>query len=206
MSTNELNILSDEAIVAMAQEGSTTAYEFLIGKYRETAKIKARRFYLPGADNEDVIQEGMIGIFKAIRDFDPSAGSSFSTFLELCVDRQLKTAMSGANRQKHRILNESVPLNEGPSADEEGGEPLAEPLGAVKIQSPEEITLMKERMDALKKEGARVLSPFEQKVWLELLAGRNYREIAEDLNRSPKTIDNAIQRIKKKIRINLIDY
>lgn len=206
MSTNELNILSDEAIAAMAQEGSTTAYEFLIEKYRETAKVKARRFYLPGGDNEDVIQEGMIGIFKAIRDFDPGAGASFSTFLELCVDRQLKTAMSGANRQKHRILNEAASLSESPSGDGEHEQVLEDSLGAPEIQSPEEIALMKERMYALREESARVLSPFEQRVWRELLAGKNYREIAEFLNRSPKTIDNAIQRIKKKIRINLIDY
>ena len=104
MTEGKLNILADEAVVRMAQEGSATAYEYLIQKYREVAKIKARTYYIAGGDNEDAVQEGMIGIFKAVRDYEPGAGASFSSFLELCVDRQIKTAMSGANRRKHKIL------------------------------------------------------------------------------------------------------
>ena len=110
-SYKELNLLSDDSIVKMAQEGSSTAYEFLIQKYREMAKLKAHKYYINGGDNDDVMQEGMIGIFKAVRDFDPEAGSSFSSFAELCVDRQIQTAITGANREKHRPLNESVSLS-----------------------------------------------------------------------------------------------
>ena len=116
MKNNDLNVLTDESIVKMAQEGSGTAYEYLIDKYKELAKIKSKTYYIAGGDNEDVIQEGMIGIFKAIRDFDENKDASFRTFAELCINRQIVNAIKGANRQKHQILNESVPLHMGDSS------------------------------------------------------------------------------------------
>lgn len=199
-SYKELNLLSDDSIVKMAQEGSSTAYEFLIQKYREMAKLKAHKYYINGGDNDDVMQEGMIGIFKAVRDFDPEAGSSFSSFAELCVDRQIQTAITGANREKHRPLNESVSLS-GEEATE--GEKIT--LPASKGDEPERLALLKESIDALFDEAKEKLSPMEQSVFRGIMQGKSYTEIAAELGKSPKSIDNATQRIKKKIKFRLLE-
>ena len=199
-SYKELNLLSDDSIVKMAQEGSSTAYEFLIQKYREMAKLKAHKYYINGGDNDDVMQEGMIGIFKAVRDFDPEAGSSFSSFAELCVDRQIQTAITGANREKHRPLNESVSLS-GEEATE--GEKIT--LPASKGDEPERLALLKESIDALFGEAKEKLSPMEQSVFRGIMQGKSYTEIAAELGKSPTSIDNATQRIKKKIKFRLLE-
>lgn len=183
MKDSELNVLTDESIVKMAQEGSSTAYEYLINKYKGLARSKATTYYIVGADRDDVIQEGMIGIFKAIRDYDQDGDASFRTFAELCVNRQIISAIKGANRQKHQILNESVSLNAGGElAGEDDGElrPLAERAGGpgVRIWDPESLTLIKEVADYLKANGNVIFSPLENRVWEEMLRGRSYREIA----------------------------
>lgn len=206
MTEGNLNILADEAVVRMAQEGSATAYEYLIQKYREVAKIKARTYYIAGGDNEDAVQEGMIGIFKAVRDYEPGAGASFSSFLELCVDRQIKTAMSGANRRKHKILTESVSLVLQEGESENGNPDIAHMMTAGREDEPENAALIKEAVELMRKAGEERLSRFERRVWNEMLKGETYREIADVLQKSPKTIDNAIQRIKKKIRLDVFDY
>ena len=206
MTEGKLNILADEAVVRMAQEGSATAYEYLIQKYREVAKIKARIYYIAGGDNEDAVQEGMIGIFKAVRDYEPGAGASFSSFLELCVDRQIKTAMSGANRRKHKILTESVSLVLQEGESENGNPDIAHMMTAGREDEPENAALIKEAVELMRKAGEERLSRFERRVWNEMLKGETYREIADVLQKSPKTIDNAIQRIKKKIRLDVFDY
>ena len=206
MTEGKLNILADEAVVRMAQEGSATAYEYLIQKYREVAKIKARTYYIAGGDNEDAVQEGMIGIFKAVRDYEPGAGVSFSSFLELCVDRQIKTAMSGANRRKHKILTESVSLVLQEGENENGNPDIAHMMTTGREDEPENAALIKEAVELMRKAGEERLSRFERRVWNEMLKGETYREIADVLQKSPKTIDNAIQRIKKKIRLDVFDY
>ena len=206
MTEGKLNILADEAVVRMAQEGSATAYEYLIQKYREVAKIKARTYYIAGGDNEDAVQEGMIGIFKAVRDYEPGAGASFSSFLELCVDRQIKTAMSGANRHKHKILTESVSLVLQEGESENRNPDIAHMMTAGREDEPENAALIKEAVELMRKAGEERLSRFERRVWNEMLKGETYREIADVLQKSPKTIDNAIQRIKKKIRLDVFDY
>lgn len=206
MTEGKLNILADEAVVRMAQEGSATAYEYLIQKYREVAKIKARTYYIAGGDNEDAVKEGMIGIFKAVRDYEPGAGASFSSFLELCVDRQIKTAMSGANRRKHKILTESVSLVLQEGESENGNPDIAHMMTAGREDEPENAALIKEAVELMRKAGEERLSRFERRVWNEMLKGETYREIADVLQKSPKTIDNAIQRIKKKIRLDVFDY
>lgn len=206
MTEGKLNILADEAVVRMAQEGSATAYEYLIQKYREVAKIKARTYYIAGGDNEDAVQEGMIGIFKAVRNYEPGAGASFSSFLELCVDRQIKTAMSGANRRKHKILTESVSLVLQEGESENGNPDIAHMMTAGREDEPENAALIKEAVELMRKAGEERLSRFERRVWNEMLKGETYREIADVLQKSPKTIDNAIQRIKKKIRLDVFDY
>lgn len=200
MKNSDLNVLTDESIVKMAQEGSSTAYEYLIDKYKELAKIKSKTYFIAGGDNEDVIQEGMIGIFKAVRDYDEEKNASFRTFAELCINRQIVNAIKGANRQKHQILNESVSLNAGEELENEDVQPLAERLASANPDDdPEAMMLMKEVVDYLKANDRDIFSPLESKVWGEMLKGKTYREIALVLRKSPKTIDNAMQRIKKKI-------
>lgn len=204
MKNNDLNVLSDESIVKMAQEGSGTAYEYLIDKYKELAKIKSKTYYIAGGDNEDVIQEGMIGIFKAIRDFDENKDASFRTFAELCINRQIVNAIKGANRQKHQILNESVPLHIGDSSFDGSEGAYAEHFASNSPDSdPESMMLMKEVVDYLKENDQNIFSPLESQVWKEMLKGKNYREIAVELRRPAKAVDNAIQRIKKKIESQL---
>lgn len=203
VSYKELNLLSDETLVSMAQEGSSTAYEFLIDKYREMAKSKARKYYIHGGDKEDVQQEGMIGIFKAIRDFDKNAGSSFSYFAELCVERQIQTAITGANREKHRPLNEFISLSFG--ENQEDTDDIVKSLSADKDAEPEKLTLFREAIDALHEEAEEKLSKMEAMVFSGIMQGKTYKEIADELGRSPKSIDNATQRIKKKIKFRLSD-
>ncbi len=195
----ELSFLTDEDIISLAHMGSKAAYDYLIEKYRGLAKNIARKYYIAGGDNEDLVQEGMIGIFKAVRDFDESMEASFRTFAELCVNRQIQTAITGANRQKHKALNESVSLNA--SSEGESEESLTETIPADSANfDPEEIMVLRDIFERLKTDSENLFSPFEKVIWEELLKGKNYREIAFEMRKSTKTIDNAIQRIKKKTR------
>lgn len=192
------NILTDEEILKMAAEGSNSAYEFMLLKYRNLVKTIARKYYIAGADNEDVIQEGKIGLFKAIRDFDDEGGSSFGTFARLCIERQIQTAVSGANRDKHKILNESVPLDSAAGSEEAIA---AESIPAGPKDDPEDLILMRESISAVIELSEKVLSPLEARVFRGLMGGKDYKDIASDLGKSPKSIDNAIQRIRRKIQV-----
>ena len=198
MERDNFNILTDEELVKMAQEGSATAAEFLISKYKEMARRKAGAYYIIGGDREDVIQEGMIGIFKAIREYSEEKGASFSTFAELCVTRQIISAIRRANLRKHKILNESLSLSEGDPERSGEKKPLEESLTS-RDDDPEALMLMKEIADFLKADSGEIFSRLEKAVWDKMLRGKTYREIAGELDKSPKTVDNAIQRIKKKI-------
>ncbi len=204
MESKDLNILTDESIVKMAQEGSSTAYEYLIQKYKGLVKSKSQHYFIAGADHEDVVQEGMIGIFKAIRDFDEEQKVSFRTFAEICINRQIITAIKSANRQKHQILNESVSLSARQEHEGEESPALTERLAANSADTdPETMMLMKEVVDYLKANERNIFSPLENQIWNQMLKGKNYREIAFSLRKSTKTIDNGIQRIKKKIQLFL---
>ena len=201
----ELNILSDSEIVRMAHEGSSSAYEFLIAKYRGLAKSIARRYYISGADNEDVIQEGMIGIFKAVRDYNEELGSSFYSFANLCIERQIQTAVKGANREKHKILTESVSLDSADDDDEQApyGEPARRKTLEVPVDEaydPESVAVMRDTLAQIESLSKRVLSTMESKVFAGMLQGKSYVDIAKELHKTPKSIDNAIQRIKKKLQ------
>lgn len=198
MPNKDLNILTDEALVKMAQEGSKTAEEFLITKYKELAKQKSKTYFIAGGDKEDVIQEGMIGIYKAIRDYDQDMNTSFRTFAVLCINRQIITAIKRANRLKHQILNESMSLN-GDDSDDSGGYIFYDKIPSGNNTQPETLMVMKEIVDYLSTCEKDIFSTLENQVWLEMIKGKNYREIAEILGKSPKAVDNAIQRIKKKI-------
>ena len=198
MQKNNYNILTDEEMVKMAQEGSVTAEEYLIKKYKDLVKKKSSTYFIVGGDKEDVIQEGMIGIFKAIRGFDEEKEASFKTFAEICINRQIISAIRNSNLQKHQILNESISLSS--DNDPEGEQKtLEERLPSNKSDDPETLMLMKEIGQYLKEESHEIFSALEQKVWDRMLQGKTYQEIAVELEKTPKAIDNAMQRIKKKI-------
>ncbi|MCR5482335.1 MAG: RNA polymerase sporulation sigma factor SigH [Clostridia bacterium] len=189
---------SDEKLVALAGNGDIIAEELLIEKYREMVKAKAHLYFIVGADTEDVVQEGMIGIFKAIRNYEEGHSASFRTFADMCVNRQILTAISSANRMKHSPLNTSVslsrPLNEG-------GETLEEVIMPESDNNPETLMIVREFLEYIDGEGHDNFSAFEHLVWNEYLQGKGYRQIAEELGKTPKAVDNAIQRIRKKIAV-----
>ena len=193
-----MHILTDEQLVRMAQEGSETAEEILIEKYKGLVKNKAKTYYITGADSEDVVQEGMIGLFKAIRSFDVSKQAAFKTFADTCVNSQIISAIKKANRKRHKPLNESVSLNK---EVDDGSQDISvgDILQASMDNDPEALLLLQEVVDYLKTYDSGLFSKFEREVWIEKLKGKNYMEIAEHLGRSPKSVDNALQRIKKKI-------
>ena len=198
MEINRLHILTDEQLVKMAQEGSETAEEILIEKYKGLVKNKAKTYYITGADSEDVVQEGMIGLFKAIRSFDVSKQAAFKTFADTCVNSQIISAIKKANRKRHKPLNESVSLNK---EVDDGSQDISvgDILQASMDYDPEALLLLQEVVDYLKTYDSGLFSKFEHEVWIEKLKGKNYMEIAEHLDRSPKSVDSALQRIKKKI-------
>ena len=198
MEINRLHILTDEQLVRMAQEGSETAEEILIEKYKGLVKNKAKTYYITGADSEDVVQEGMIGLFKAIRSFDVSKQTAFKTFADTCVNSQIISAIKKANRKRHKPLNESVSLNK---EVDDGTQDISvgDILQASMDNDPEALLLLQEVVDYLKTYDSGLFSKFEHEVWIEKLKGKNYMEIAEHLGSSPKSVDNSLQRIKKKI-------
>lgn len=198
MESNAVHILTDEQLVKMAQEGSETAEEILIEKYKSLAKGKAQIYFIVGADNEDVIQEGMIGLFKAVRSYDPDRDAAFRTYADLCINSQIITAIKKANRRKHRPLNESLSLNKTVMEDDRETT-MENILRDSEENNPEALMLMREVIDCLKAQDSGIFSAFEWKVWNEKLKGRSYTEISKILKKSPKSIDNAIQRIKKKV-------
>lgn len=194
----ELEIKSDEEVVCEAKNGSSIALEFLINKYKNFVKAKARSYFLIGADREDIIQEGMIGLYKAIRDFKGDKLSSFRAFAELCITRQIITAIKTATRQKHIPLNSYVSLNK-PIYDEDSDRTLLDILSGTKITDPEELMINREEYDDIEFKMGEILSDLELKVLTLYLDGKSYQEIAVDLRRHVKSIDNALQRVKRKL-------
>lgn len=188
----------DEEVVLEAKDGNTRAQEYLIEKYENFVKSKAKSYFLIGADKEDIYQEGMIGFYKAIRDFKPDKLTSFKAFAELCVTRQIITAIKTATRQKHIPLNTYVSLNK-PIYEEESDRTLLDVLAGLKISDPEELFISQEQMEHINKEISKVLSDLELEVFTSYLDGKSYQEIAADLDRHAKSIDNALQRVKRKL-------
>lgn len=196
--------MSDEDIVEFAQQGEQFAVEFLVDKYKNFVRAKARSYFLIGADKEDIIQEGMIGLFKAIRDYKIDKLTSFRAFAELCITRQIITAIKTATRQKHIPLNSYVSLNK-PIYDEESDRTLMDILSTTKITNPEEIIISREEFVFIEKKMGEILSSLEWKVLMAYLEGKSYQEIAVDLKRHVKSIDNALQRVKRKLEKYLED-
>jgi RNA polymerase sporulation-specific sigma factor len=193
---------TEEQLVELAQKENEEAGEYLIRKYKEVVKRKAHLYFMVGADRDDIVQEGMIGIFKAIKSFDDTKQTSFHTFAELCINRQIITAIKQAARMKHSPLNTSVSLNK-PIFDDSQMVTLAETLSSDSNSDPEALLLLKEVMGFIEGEGSSAFSNLEYLVWNQYLQGKSYSEIAESLEKSPKSIDNAIQRTKRKLSFYL---
>jgi RNA polymerase sporulation-specific sigma factor len=194
----------DEDIVGLAREGSTAALEYLIVKYKNFVRAKARSYFLIGADRDDIMQEGMIGLYKAIRDFRSDKLSSFRAFAELCITRQIITAIKTATRQKHIPLNSYVSLNK-PIYDEDSDRTLLDVISGTKVSDPEELLISREEFGDIEQKMGEILSELEWQVLMAYLDGRSYQEIAESLDRHVKSIDNALQRVKRKLERYLDD-
>ena len=191
--------LTDEEIVLDAKDNDNEeALVFLINKYRNFVRAKARSYFLIGAEREDIIQEGMIGLYKAIRDFRNDKLSSFRAFAELCVTRQIITAIKTATRQKHIPLNSYVSLNK-PIYVEDSDRTLLDVLSGSKISDPEELVISREEFIDIEEKMGEILSDLEWKVLMSYLDGKSYQEIAVELTRHVKSIDNALQRVKRKL-------
>ena len=190
--------MTDEEIVHLCHNGDTTAEEYLLNKYKNFVRSKARSYFLIGADHEDIVQEGMIGLYKAIRDYKQEKLSSFRAFAELCITRQIITAIKTATRQKHIPLNSYVSLNK-PLYDEESDRTLLDIIMEGNSGNPEEMIINQENLGNIHQRINEVLSGLEQEVLAAYLDGKSYQEIAETLGRHVKSIDNALQRVKRKL-------
>lgn len=185
-----LEKLIDEELVERIRAGETSCMDTLIERYKRQVRNQARTLYLIGGDSDDLIQEGMLGLFKAIRDYRPEKEVSFEAFAKLCISRQLYSAVQAAGRQKHVPLNTYVELSDQLDAQDDG------PQG----KSPEELLIDRENMEKLKEEIWQLLSPMEKKILRSYLDGESYTETASRLNKSPKSVDNALQRIRRKLK------
>ena len=195
----KLESMSDEDIATFCREQeSSMALEYLINKYRNFVRAKARSYFLIGADREDIIQEGMIGLYKAVRDFRSDKLASFRAFAELCITRQIITAIKTATRQKHIPLNSYISLNK-PIYDEESDRTLLDILSGSRVSDPEELIISREEFSDIEEKMGEILSDLEWEVLMAYLDGKSYQEIAVDLKRHVKSIDNALQRVKRKL-------
>lgn len=190
--------MTDEAVAELARDFDGDALEYLLNKYKNFVRAKARSYFLIGADREDIVQEGMIGLYKAVRDYRPTRMTSFRAFAELCVTRQIITAIKTATRQKHRPLNSYVSLSK-PAYDEESDRTMMDVISSSKISNPEDIIIGREDFSSIETKMGKILSPLEMQVLRKYIDGRSYYEIAEDLDRSVKSVDNALQRVKNKL-------
>jgi RNA polymerase sporulation-specific sigma factor len=192
--------MTDEELSRLAVKGNEAAAESLIQDYKELVKSKASLYFMLGADRDDIVQEGMIGIFKAIMNYNPDKGASFKTFADLCVNRQIITAIKTAGRQKHAPLNHSLSLDK-PVNEDDLSYTLGETLAAGTDTDPEEILLMGEMAEIMFSRRDSFLSEFERFVLGEIIKGKSYRDIAKENDKSDKSVDNAMQRIRRKLHI-----
>lgn len=196
-------VLTDEELIAAYQTGDLVSIEVLIQRYKSFVRKKIKSNYFIGADREDLIQEGMIGLFKAISDYNPNKEASFKSFATLCITRQLSTAFKTATRQKHMPLNTSISLNLPIAGEEDDQITLMDTLKDDINHNPEELIIHQEDLEMLEKHMKETLSELEWEVLLSHTQGRNYHEIAKDMGKSAKSIDNALQRIKRKLSENI---
>jgi RNA polymerase sporulation-specific sigma factor len=194
---------ADDELVAAARAGDDRALATLLDKYRGFARSKARSYFLVGADREDIIQEGMIGLYKAVRDYNVELQTSFRAFAELCITRQIITAIKTATRQKHGPLNNYVSFSRPVLTDDDGERCLGDMLPGHAVCDPADLVISAERIRALQQHFDDVLSDLEAEVLRLYVDGKSYQEIAESLQRHVKSIDNALQRIKRKLDVHL---
>lgn len=195
---NTYNKIPDEQLICRLRNGEDEIMDYLMIKYKSMVRRKARAMYLIGGDNDDLIQEGMIGLIKAVRDFDSEAGQSFSGFAELCVSRQMYSAIASSKRKKHIPLNSYVSLYDEGNHEDEKALPLIDTIEPEVENNPETLYFGKESSEAFIEELKENLSDLENQVLYLHMLGTNYRDIANLLDKSPKTIDNALQRIRTK--------
>ncbi|WP_047981978.1 RNA polymerase sporulation sigma factor SigH [Ornithinibacillus contaminans] len=195
---DKLLTLDDDEIIRLIHQEDGQALDYLIHKYKNFVRAKARTYFLIGADKEDIIQEGMIGLYKAIRDYDGEKQTSFKAFAELCITRQIITAIKTATRQKHIPLNSYVSLDK-PIYDEESDRTLLDVIAGSKAIDPQELLVNQEKFGDMEVKLSELLSEFEKGVLHLYLEGRTYQEISVDLGRHVKSVDNALQRVKRKL-------
>ena len=197
--------IPDEKLIEQIRLGDLEAQNFLLEKYRGIASMKANKFFLIGAESDDMLQEGMIGLFKAIQSFDLEKNNSFKTFANLCIERQLITAIKTSNRQKHMPLNGYLSLNSSAGEEDEEGKDLIDIFNANLIEDPLETITKKEYYKDIENTIDKSLSEFEKQVLKGFINGQSYEQIATKLDTQAKSVDNAIQRIRKKAIKNIID-
>ena len=198
LSEKKFASMTDEQIVRIGQRGDDEAVEFLLEKYKYFVRSKARGYFLIGADHEDIVQEGMIGLYKAVRDFKEERLSSFRAFAELCITRQIITAIKMATRQKHIPLNSYVSLNR-PVYDDDSDRTLLDTVAKAEQANPEELFIGREDMQVIEQRLGKVLSPLEKQVLMLYMEGKSYQQISAEIGRHAKCIDNALQRVKRKV-------
>ena len=198
VTTRDFESMTDEQIVVLAQETDGPALEYLLNKYKNFVRTKARSYFLIGADHEDIVQEGMIGLYKAIRDYKAEKLSSFRAFAELCVTRQIITAIKTATRQKHIPLNSYISLNK-PIYEEDSDRTLLDVITEEGMSNPEEMIIDREDLSLIEGKIGQMLSDLEKDVLVRYMEGKSYVEIASEMHRHVKSIDNALQRIKRKL-------
>ena len=196
--TQDFEAMADEQVVKLAQEADGAALEYLLNKYKNFVRTKARSYFLIGADHEDIVQEGMIGLYKAIRDYRAEKLSSFRAFAELCVTRQIITAIKTATRQKHIPLNSYISPNK-PIYEEDSDRTLLDVITEEGMSNPEEMIIDREDLSMIEGRIGQMLSDLEKDVLVRYMEGKSYVEIAGEMNRHVKSIDNALQRIKRKL-------
>lgn len=189
---------ADEEIIKMIKLGNQDAQDYVLDKYKTLVKTKSRAYFLIGADREDIIQEGMIGLYKAIRDFQDNKHTSFRVFAELCINRQIITAIKAATRQKHIPLNSYISLNK-PAYEDDSEQTYLDMLKEMELSNPETVLIGQEDKNFIESHMGKILSDFESRVLSFYLQGKTYYEIAKMIGKPEKSIDNALQRVKKKI-------
>ena len=198
MEIRELQLLPDDKLAALAQSGNLDAEEALLKKYKDAVRIKANMYYMAGADEDDVMQEGMIGLMKAIRQYSPEREASFGTFAGICITRQIISAIRSADRDKHKALNTSVSLSR-PLETGNDEVTLADTLSSGSGESPEEMLIFKDIVYYILHNGDNIFSEFEMNVLSEFIKGNDDEKIADKLGKNVKSVDNAMQRTRKKI-------
>ncbi len=204
-STNKYNNLSDEDVIKLIKQGDNQALSYLLERYKELVNIKVGKYYIVGAEREDTVQEGMIGLFKAIKCFDAQKQNSFKTFANICIERQLITAIKTSNRQKHMPLNSYLSLNNSAYDNEDNNEELINTFDSKTIEDPLDTLMKKEYYEQIESTIDKTLSGFEKQVLNRYIKGESYVDIAAKLDAPVKSVDNAIQRIRKKAIKNLFN-